>query len=283
MRLGLSRRAFLKAAAGAAAAGVWSWAGFPLAPDLRVASTRPLPFPYLPITDPDAVPPEGWPAADVLLVPAYTAARLIASGAALDLRGGVAAVPGRPHDPEGAFTLPHEVAFAALVSPSADGGSPRSLAELWQAEAVWPTSARLVLGAALMRHGYSPNDTHPGHLAEIERDLAAWRPRLVADPVAAVRQRAARLALALAAGPNLAGGLHATLLAEGVFVTEMDWVILRRTPNARTALAFLRRQTQPKPPPAAWLNARAVPLAPLPPAARARYAALWARLRRPLG
>jgi hypothetical protein len=274
MRPRPSRRAFLKAAAGAA--GLCCLAGLPAERGLRLVSARPLPYPHHFLSDPDA-PLEAWLAADALLLPACAAARLIAAGEALELRGEVPTRPGRPHDPDGAFTLPQGVAFAALVAFSLPGAP--SLAELWQAGAVWPDSARLALGAALMRRGYCPNDTHPGHLAECERDLLSLRPRLALDPVSAVRQGGG-LALAWVEGPALPGGLQAALPLEGALFSEYDWVIPRRSARAGRALAFLRSQrAQASAAPRAWLSARAVPLAPLTPEARARLRALWARVR----
>ena len=280
MRPSPSRRAFLKVAA--SAAGLCCLSGFQLEPGLRIVSARPLPYAHRLLADPDT-PPDAWPPADVLLLPAHAAARLIALGEALNLGGEVAARPGRPHDPDGAFTVPHSTAFAALVSRGGSqaarshGDAPRSLAELWQADAAWPHSVRLALGAALMRRGYSPNDTHPGRLAECERDLLRLRPRLAADPAAAVRQGSGP-ALAWAEGPLLAGGLSAALPLEGALFSEYDWVIPRRTARAGRALEFLRAQPSARAVPGAWLRARAVPLAPLPPEARARVATLWARL-----
>lgn len=276
----LSRREFLKGGvAGAAALCFNPWARwFGGGPLPQIASTLSLAYPHHYFADPDTLPPDAWPACDVLLLPAYAAARLIARGELRHLRGEVSPFLGRPHDPEGAYTLPHGVAFAVLAAPAAQAAAPRSLAELWQAGAVWPDSARLALGAALMRRGYSPNDTHPGHLAQCERDLQALRPRLSPDPAAAVRQGAAALALTVAFGPALPGGLQAALPAEGALCSEYDWVIPRRATRVGAALAFLRGQMAAASHPAVWA-ARRVPLAPLPAEARAQHAGIWARLR----
>jgi hypothetical protein len=277
----LSRRAFLQAgAAGAAALAFKLFAPFPAASGgvspLTIAATRPLAYPHHYIADPDTLPRTAWPAADVLLVPAYTAAELIARGDLLSLRGELPLVPGRPHDPEGAFTRPQGVAWAALVTRA--GAPPPALADLWQADAVWLDSARLALGVALMRRGYSPNDSHSGHLALCERDLQALRPRLASDPAARLRAGAAAVALTLVSGPALPGGLAAAMPAEGALYSEYDWVVPRRAARVEAALAFLR--AQPAVGSAAWpVAARRVPLAPLPVAGRAQHAAIWARLR----
>jgi spermidine/putrescine-binding protein len=139
-----------------------------------------------------------------------------------------------------------------------------------------------------MRRGYSPNDTHPGHLAQIEKDLLDLRPRLLADPEAEVRQARAALALALTpVGEKLfngggENGAQWSLPAEGALLVEYDWVIPRRAQNGEAALRFLRQaaQTALVLPGAAGATSRLVPLAPLPDEALAERAATWARIRR---
>ena len=278
---GLSRRTFLKlSVVGGLAAR--------LAPDPSarpaIASNLPLPFPHRYFPDADAwLAHPQWDAYlavfDVWLVPAYAAATLIQRGALRALTGERFAAPGRAHDPDGAFTLPYAYAVSALLS---GGAGPQSLADLWraewQADAVWPDAVRLVMGAALLRRGYSPNDAHSGHLAEIEKDLCALRPRLAADPTGEVRRGAASLALAPVTGlPARAPGLTTVLPVEGALLIEYDWVIPSRTPNATAALAFLRQAAKPAGI-GESVTVRLAPLAPLPTEALARRAAIWARV-----
>ncbi len=248
---GVSRRAFLKLCAVGGVA-LWFQPAGPAA-EPALASALPLPYPHQSMADADGLlTPEGrrhWSAFDLWLIPAYTAAALIQHGAVQALTVPAAWARGRAHDPDGAFTRPH--AWAASVL--AEGG--------W-ADVPWPASARLVLGAALMRRGYSPNDAQPHHLAEIEQDLLAQHPAALTWHL-------------LSAGPALPR--HLAWPAAGAMVVEYDWVIPREAPHPAAAMAFLRRlvpQTCPRLAPV-----RQVPLTPLSAEALARRAALWARLR----
>jgi hypothetical protein len=269
----LSRRTFLKLSGVAAAAGCLPGPGRLPA----IVSTLPLPYAHTYISDPDTLlAAPAWPAGDLWLVPAYVAAALIRQGALRELAQERFRVLGRAHDPEGAFTVPHTRAAGVLL---ARGPAPRSLAEAWQANSLWPDVARFTLGAALMRHGYSPNDTHTGHLAQIEKDLLAARPHLAARPGSAVRQSAAA-AFALVPRSAVAElGLQAAWPAEGTLVVDYDWVIPRHALRPGTALAFLRQAAASgaspavEPPPGRW-----VPLTPLSAEAQVQRAELWARL-----
>lgn len=136
----MKRRTFLKLSAvlGAALA---------LPPrSLRLASALPLPFPHTRLANPDtALDPREW---DALLIPAYRAAEWIQRGWLAPLTRCIA--PGRAHDPESAFTHPYRFHWH------------RSLLDNWP---------RLTAALALQHSGYSPNDTHPGHLALALRAL----------------------------------------------------------------------------------------------------------------
>ena len=294
---GLSRRTFLKLIAMSGAA---AWLkpvvdsqpgnGFPPARDFQpgcdlqplIASSLPLPYPHHYVPDADTLLTRRLSAFDVLLIPAYAAAALIRRGEVRALTGEHFLSLGRAHDPDGAFTLPHVFATGALLSR---GASLNSLADLWRADAVWPDSARLVIGAALMRRGYSPNDIHSGHMAQIEQDLRDLRPRLAADPWAEVRQGAAEFAFAplpisaelftRGEGPEVA----ATLPTEGALLIEYDWVIPRRALNAEAALRFLRQVASEASSAFDSMAARLTPLTPLSDQTLAQRAALWARIR----
>ena len=210
---------------------------------------------------------------DLLLVPAYAAAALIERGALLPLPGPA----GRAHDPEGAFTLPYARMAAALLYRG--GPPPAGLDDLWRhpAQTLWPDDARLVIGAALLRRGYSPNDTHPGRLALAQADLAEMRPRLAADPAAALRAGRGRLAYALLDVSQLqAGGPFVPL--DGGPLVEYDWVIPAGAQDPAAARHFL--QALPLAGPAlrakrAQPGRRLIPLTPLPADARAQHAEIW--------
>jgi hypothetical protein len=131
-----------------------------------------------------------------------------------------------------------------------------------------------------MRRGYSPNDTHAGHLAQIEADLLEAPPRLAADPGSAVGHGAAAAGFALLpASTALAPGLQAAWPAEGTLVVDYDWVMPRHGLQPNSALAFLRQAASASPLPAVRpAPARHVPLTPLSADAQAQRAELWARL-----
>jgi spermidine/putrescine-binding protein len=235
-----------------------------------------------------------------LLVPACTAVELIRRGALQTLSG----VPGRPHDPDGAYTFPYLTAISALVYR---GAPPSSLDDLWARDALWPDSPRLVIGAALLRRGYPLNDTHPGHLAQAEEDLLRLRPRLAPDPLAALHSGLASLALtlirieAISSAPSRASTspfrgsaqeateTGAMIPPEGAAIVEYDWVIPLGARSAEAALAFIANAPSgigdiARPPcgaPDAFdaSASKLTPLAPLPAAAVAQRASIWKRLK----
>lgn len=210
----LSRRAFLKLSGALSVAASWPARG-----GARLAATWPVPYPHYYFPNPEKLLAQNLARFDVLLLPAYAAAELIQANALQTLPG----APSRAHDPEGAFTQPYHYQIISLPLASA-----------------WPNHPRVVVGAALWARGYSPNDSHPGHLAQIEKDLLTRRPL--------VRPDAATL------------------------VIEYDWVIPLNA-NREAALAFLRHQ-QSK-----ISNLKsAIPLMPFSPAARAQIFQTWERL-----
>ena len=210
---------------------------------------------------------------DAVLVPAYAAALLLLAGRARRLTG--SGWPGRAHDPAGAYTLPYRLTQAALVYRTPPARP--SLDDLFAPGALWPDYGRLSLGLALLRNGRPPDDAHTGHLARAARDLAQARPRLVADPAAALASGAGEVALTLVdlAAPPAA----AHLPAEGRLVLEFDWVITanarapeRTEARLRTTLAQRPAAFRPMPP-GSWT------LAPLPASARPAWARAWAEVR----
>ncbi len=212
----LNRRAFLKLSGALGVAAHW-----PVARAVRLAATWPVTYPHRYFPNPENLLAHGVSPFEALLLPAYAAAELIQANALHTLPG----TPGRAHDPDGAFTFPYHYETIALPLTSA-----------------WPNQPRVVVGAALWARGYSPNDSHPGHLAQIEKDLLTHnRP---------VRSSAATLLI------------------------EYDWVI-PQTANLESALAFIRNL-----PPARLHDHRpsAIPLMPLPLTARHQIAAIWKRL-----
>lgn len=270
----VSRRAFLKlSAAGLAGWGLSpAWAA-PLAP--RLVTTLPVPFDHRFVSNPDSLLARQPAGADLLLVPAYIAVGLVARGWVQRLPG----PPGRAHDPEGAYTVPYRYAVSAFVR--AAGAAPN---DPWHPTIVWPAFSRLLLGAALQRRGFSPNDSHAGHLAQAGEDLLALRPLLTGDPLAAVQARAVPSALAAvpvaADGALEAGdGLAATLPPWGTVVVEYDWVLPANAPEPATARTWLAELSPPSAP-ALPEGPRWLPLAPLPERAQAQHARLWAELAR---
>ncbi|MCC6191481.1 MAG: twin-arginine translocation signal domain-containing protein [Anaerolineales bacterium] len=207
-----------------------------------------------------AQPPAGF---DLLLAPADAAAAYIRGGFLEMLKG----PRGRAHDPDGAFTWPG--AFQVGVLRGRRLGRPASWAAVWDdaASGPWPRAARLVIGAALLRRGYSPNDTHPGHLAEVEADLLARAPRLAAED-------APGLAFGWAGLSTVQAG---DLPLEGTPLVELDWVIPRGTADAEGARRFLALQ-QPAVLPGGWPSQRLVPLMLLPASAAEQRETFWQRL-----
>ena len=317
--MGISRRAFLQLSAALGAALLQQTArpstaprrGFahaqcaPTAGSLSIASTFPLPFPHRYFPDAERLLDHCLDAFDLLLVPAYAAVNLIRRGALQILPG----VPGRPHDPDGAYTFPYLTALSALIYR---GTPPSSLDDLWARDALWPDSSRLVIGAALLRRGYPLNDSHPGHLAQVGEDLLRLRPRLVPDPLADLRSGRASLAMAVipasgmdmnflrrarpSTSPRSAQDATAEGLGVGIFIPpegaaliEYDWVIPLGARNAEAALAFVAnaqygiRNIAKHPRGTQYaFDASApklIPLTPLPAAALAQRASIWKRLK----
>ncbi|MCC7361163.1 MAG: twin-arginine translocation signal domain-containing protein [Anaerolineales bacterium] len=270
----LNRRAFLKLGA---LAGVAAAVGLP---DLGLRIGSALPLAGYAVTRFDAFPQRPPPGFDLLRVPAYLAAAYIRNDALLPLDG----QRGRAHDPEGAFTQPARYLAGALLG--AGPGAARRWQQLWTQPpgAAWPNNARLVLAAALLRRGYSPNDTHAGHLAQAETDLLlAGRPERLPD---ADRDLLAHLP----AGPliyaleALDGLDPAALPLEGAPLIEYDWVIPADSLRPAEARAYVAAQALPAgvvldSPPHGPFPARLIPLMPLPERAQAQVAAIWARLR----
>ena len=276
MRPRLNRRSFLKLSAlGLAGWGLAPAQTLPPPPGLspRLAATLPIPFPHHYVADPEILLTRLPAEVDLLLVPAYIAAGLIQRGRLLPLAG----PPGRAHDPEGAYTLPYRCAASAVLHPAG-----RAPADPWQPALAWPSFGRLMLGAALQRRGHSPNDAHAGHVAQAGQDLAALRPSVLADPLAALR--AGAVPAALLPVPLLSDGtfgldedLVAAVPPWGGVLIEYDWVLPTSAPDPALALAFLKTLPPALPPNA---GPRLVPLAPLPERTQAQYAHLWTTLTR---
>ncbi|MCS6910396.1 MAG: hypothetical protein NZM11_07490 [Anaerolineales bacterium] len=233
---------------------------------LRVAAALPTRLTRRVFADADALAAQA-ESFDLLLLPAYVAAGLIRAGQVQRLSG----PPGRAHDPDGAFTVPHSLQFTALFYR---GAAPEhiSLDHLFQPGALWPNYPRLMIALALLRRGYLPNDEEPPHLLQVEDDLRHARPVLVTDPLRALQAGRGRVALGLLDVGRLPG---ARLPEEGVLTLEYDWVIPRCSSDPAAAEAFVRAQPIPF---RLQLPAPAHTLGPLSPDARRRYAALWSRL-----
>ena len=259
----LSRRSALKLGAAFVAALAVPWSTSLISTDertpLRLASALPLPG-YRALPQPESLL-QSAAGLDAALVPAYVAAMLIASGQAQPIRGAA----GRAHDPEGRFTVPFAYRLSALRYPS---GAAAPAAPSWSA--AWPALdlaagqgwSRVLIGAALLRRGHSPNDTHSGHLAQAAADLARLPARGTAQ------------ALALVDPAELGQPTGLRLPTEGVMLIEYDWVLLADRAPARQFV-----EAQPVAPlPRLGLPARLIPLMPLPAAARARHAAIAASL-----
>jgi hypothetical protein len=264
----LSRRSFLKVSAALGACLGWPAAAAAAQP--RIASALPLPgAAHLPPDAWPAVPPCGY---DLLLLPAYQAAAYIRAGGLLPLAG----PRGRAHDPDGAFTWPFALHVGALRGLAAGPTRAASWAAALQSPAPWPADSRLVIGAALLRRGYSPNDPHAGHLAEAETDLLALAPRPVMTAYRAASSRAPRLAFGWV---DVAAARAGALPLEGTPLVEFDWVIPRGASDPAAAQAYATR-LPPAALPAERLSVPLIPLMPLPPRTAAQHAALWRRLRK---
>lgn len=267
----LNRRAFLKLSA---AFGIAAHLRLPAQP--LIASTYPLPFPHRYFPNAESLLAQPLDRYDLLLVPAHLAAELIRRGALQQLDNDLPKSLGRAHDPEGAFTHPHAFAIGGLAYR---GTPPKSLDDLWNSDSLWPDSSRLVIGAALLRRDYPLNDTHPGHLAQVEEDLIRRRPHIVPDPLARLRSGISTLVLApilVSAGEADFGILPPP---EGTALIEYDWAIPARSSNAQLALDFLIQTNHGSlvTPHASHLT---IPLTPLPTRALAQRAAIWSRVKR---
>src|SRR5579859_3563874 len=276
-----TRRHFLKLGAAVVAAGLalplagWP-ASAPGSPALRIASALLLPgYDYL--ASPERLVTSAPDRPDVALIPAHVAALLVRHGLLQPLPG----PPGRAHDPDGHYSLPHAYRVAALSFPSETAAPQQaSWADLWTRRAAWPASGRLIMGAALLRRGYSPNDSHPGHLAQAAADLERLRPRLA--PAGTEHfdggqpgPRVPALVLADPAAIGQANGLR--LPVEGTLLVEYDWVVLAGAERAALARRFVEQRPLAGVP-RLDLPVRLIPLMPLPAAARAQHAAIWAAL-----
>jgi hypothetical protein len=240
----VSRRAFLLA--GAAALGTLLW---PRSLQLGVA----LPIGHYFNPDADELAREAI-RFDALLLPAYAAAELIARDALRQITG----PPGRAHDPEGAFTVPHTV----VCYPITD--------ELFSPRAVWPRFGRLALAAALLHRGHPVNDQHPGHVKQAALDLADARPLFVRNPLAALEAGAGEVALTpMDAATASVSGAPALTLA-------YDWVIPRASTNPTAAESFIRAQRSSFSP-----HPSSFTLTPLPAKTRALYAEAWRTVLNP--
>lgn len=279
-----SRRSFLKFSVAAAIAALalqlpdpsLNVFGFPR---LRVKSALPLPgYGFLPF-------PERlweWPLdhVDVALVPAYVAAKLIQNGLLRPVHG----PSGRAHDPEGRYTVPFAYRVAALRFPEGPAAPwAATWADLWSAEsrAVWPASGRLTTGAALLRRGYSPNDTHPGHLAQAADDLGRLRPRIVpevSERFKALQRTEKPLAFVLVDPSEFGQANGLRLPAEGTMLIEYDWVITASPAQAAAARQFIAELPLTTQSLRSALPARLIPLMPLPQAAQAQHDEIWASL-----
>ena len=263
----MNRRAFLKlgAALGAAAA-------VQLPPGAALASTLPLPVPHHYFPNAETLLAHDLRRFDLLLVPAYAAAELIRRGALRPLNG----PPGRAHDPDGAFTIPYAFGLAALAYR---GARPQSFADLWLRDSLWPDEPRLVLGAALLRRGWSPNDSHPGRLAQVERDLLELRPRVVAHPAAGLRALSAAVALTSVLSGAGETGQNVAVPTGGTILIEYDWAIPASAANPDGALVLIENARARRAAPRLQNNTHLIPLAALPSAALAQRAAIWNQLR----
>jgi len=218
----ISRRSFLQSAgllaAAAGFARVFHGPAAPAAPhalqragELRLASALPLPLAHVFASYLADWTDDQLDRFDLILAPAYAAAAFIARGRLARLSG----PRGRAHDPDGAYTVP----FTYRV------GMPVSAASV-------PAEPRLALGAALMRRGYSPNDPHPGRVAQALADLAD--PRLGAAFGVAVFDPAQAAHLAQPGG--------------SMMLVEYDWVIPAGAARAAEAAAFVARMMPALPP-----------------------------------
>jgi hypothetical protein len=175
---------------------------------------------------------------DLVLAPAYAAAAQIARGRLAHLAG----PRGRAHDPDGAYTVPF--AYRMAVPLSAEGRA-AEWADLGAAG--WPDEPRLALGAALLRRGCSPNDPHPGRVAQALADLADPRPGAA---------NGAALALL-----DPAQAASRPRPEAGVILIEYDWIIPAGAAHGTEAAAFVAGLTPALPP--AWPGVRLTPLMPL--------------------
>ena len=272
-----SRRSFLRFGA-LAAAGTLALrlppapSGLEL-PSMRVKSALPLPgYAFLPF--PERLLWGDLAHLDAALVPAYVAAQLIQRSLLQPLQGPA----GRAHDPEGRYTLPFAYRVAALRYPDArTAPAAARWDDLWAAPggALWPAFGRVLSGAALLRRGYSPNDSHPGHLAQAADDLSRLGPRIVPDE----SQRSQNsLALRLV-DPRVIGQANALRLpAAATMLIEYDWVISASGPQAAAAPRFIDGLRPAAQTLRADLPVRLIPLMPASAAAQVQHDGIWAGL-----
>jgi len=257
-----SRRAFLQAAGLLTAASLVGTPGRPgpsqasagqrpAAGSLRIASALPLSFPHNYAPNLASWPSRALNAYDLVLAPAYAAAAFIARGAA----GRQVGPKGRAHDPDGAYTVPFAYRVATVVRADRMAGA--AWGRLWTTPgASWPDEQRLALGAALMHQGYSPNDRHPGRVAQAQADLLALRPAM--SSLMTLGGADAGVALALL-HPEEAARLPN--LEEKALLLEYDWVIPAGARRAAAAAEFVAALTPALPP--GLPGVRLIPLMPL--------------------
>jgi len=230
----LSRRTFLKIGLSLGLATQW-----PSAAGLSLAAHYP--FSLNALTD-----VRGY---DLALVPADLAAELIQRNALRPLKG----PPNRPHDPEGAYTIP---GAQVIANPP---------------QAEWPDLPRFVIGHALLRRGYSPNDTHAGHLAQIETDLLNLKPRVRRDRQANIDLRASNtIATLIILTKQEAALSNGNMISPGALGLEYDWVIpIHSTrPHAAEDFALAHQTTH-------LLPVGVTPIASVPACTRLHHQRIW--------
>jgi hypothetical protein len=276
MRRRLHRRTFLQLSAALSSSALVFGNKLPR-PAPLIASTLRVPFAHHFFPNAAALVAQGLTAFDLWLVPAYAAAELIRKEAVQHLTAwsGIGGSLSRAHDPDGAFTVPYAYRLSAILYRD---DPPGSLDDLWRAEALWPDCARLVIGAALLRRGYSLNDAHAGHLAHIEQDLIDLRPRFTSDPRAAFVSGRARFAFSLIPTHAVRTMPNVLVPSEGAALVEYDWVIPRDAPDAQVARDFIIR-AQGERLDVAAVTPRLTPITPLPASALAQRDKIWARLK----
>ncbi len=132
-----------------------------------------------------------------------------------------------------------------------------------------------------MRRGYSPNDSHPGHLIQAADDLKVLRPRIVPEATQRyndLRRTEKSLSLVLADPADLGQANGLRLPAPATMLVEYDWVITGGPAQVGAARQFidgLRPMGQSL---RDELPVRLIPLMPLPPSAQVQHDEIWATL-----